>query len=49
MTWRGTFASGPLRFVAETPRGGHPTVVYDGDDLDLSNGVQVRNVRSFRV
>jgi hypothetical protein len=49
MTWRGAFASGPLRFVAETPRAGNPTVVYDGDDLDLSNGVHVRNIRSFRV
>ncbi|MBP5787402.1 MAG: hypothetical protein J6Y19_06275, partial [Kiritimatiellae bacterium] len=26
-----------------------PAVVYEGDDLDLSDGVAVRNVRSFRI
>ena len=49
MTWHSGFASGPLRFAAETSRAARPAVIYDGTDLDLSNGVAVRNLRSFRV
>lgn len=49
MTWHGSFAAGVLRFASETPRSASPTVVYDGTDLDLSNGVSVRNFRNFRV
>lgn len=49
MTWHGSFAAGVLRFAAETPRCASPTVVYDGADLDLSNGVLARNFRNFRI
>ena len=48
-TWHFDFAKGLLRFAAETPNAISPTVIYDGDDLDLSSGVSVRNLRSFRV
>ena len=49
MTWHSDFSNGPVRFVAETSRAVSPTVVYDGADMDLSNGVSVRNFRTFRV
>lgn len=49
MTWHGDFAKGPLRFVSDTQGAASPTVIYDGDDLDLSSGVQARNFRSFSV
>ena len=48
-TWHFDFAKAPLRFAAETQRSVSPTVVYDGDDLDLSSGAFARNVRSFRL
>ena len=49
MTWHSDFSAGPLRFAAETPQSGPPTVVYDGADMDLSSGVRVRNFRTFRL
>ncbi|MBP5320965.1 MAG: ATP-binding protein [Kiritimatiellae bacterium] len=49
MSWHSDFASGPLRFATETPRSVSPTVIYDGADMDLSNGVSVRNFRTFRL
>ena len=49
MTWYSDFASGPVRFAEQTPRSVSPTVVYDGTDMELSNGVSVRNFRTFRV
>lgn len=49
MTWHSDFAAGVRRFAAETARAVVPTVVYDGGDMDLSNGVVVRNFRHFRV
>ncbi len=49
MTWHSDFTAGPVRFAAETPRAVSPTVIYDGADMDLSNGVCVRNFRSFRL
>jgi len=49
MRWHSSFASAPLRFLAETPRASSPTVVYDGTDIDLSSGVTVRNFRRFRL
>lgn len=49
MTWHAEFSAGPLRFAAATPRAVSPTVVYDGADMDLSNGVSVRNFRTFRM
>ena len=49
MTWHGDFAAGVLRYQAETPRSSAPTVVYDGTDLDLSNGDTVRNFRHFSI
>ena len=35
--------------AAETPRAVSPTVVYDGADMDFSNGVSARNFRTFRM
>lgn len=49
MTWHSDFSAGVRRFAAETARAVVPTVVYDGGDMDLSNGVVVRNFRHFRV
>ena len=49
MTWHSDFAAGVRHFAAETARAVAPTVVYDGGDMDLSNGVVVRNFRHFRV
>ena len=49
MTWHSDFAAGPLRFTAATPQSVCPTVVYDGADMDMSNGVSFRNVRTFRI
>lgn len=40
---------GTRAFVRDTPDAMYPEVVYDGDNLDLSDGVAVRNVRAFRV
>ena len=39
-----------MRALVRDPGGSvvrNPAVVYDGADLDLSDGVAVRNVRSF--
>ena len=49
MTWHSDFSAGPMRFAAETPRSISPTVVYDGADMALSNGVTVHNFRTFRL
>lgn len=49
VTWRDTLASNIRAFVKETQTAFDPTVVYDGDDLNLSSGIFVRNIRSFRV
>lgn len=49
VTWRDALARNVRAFVRDTPSASEPTVVYDGDDLDLSSGIAVRNVRSFRV
>ena len=49
MTWHADFAAGPLRLAKETPRSISPTVVYDGIDMELSNGVSVRNFRTFSL
>ena len=49
MTWHSDFSAGPMRFAAETPRTVSPTVVYDGADMDFSNGVSARNFRTFRM
>ena len=49
MTWHSDFSAGPMRFAAETPRSISPTVVYDGADMTLSNGVTIHNFRTFRL
>ena len=49
VTWRDALARNVRAFVRDTPSAPEPTVVYDGDDIDLSSGIAVRNVRSFRV
>ena len=49
MTWRDTLAGSGRAFMHDNPSAFEPTVVYDGDDLDLSSGISVRNIRSFRV
>lgn len=49
MTWRDTLAGSVRAFMRDNPSAFEPTVVYDGDDLDLSSGISVRNIRSFRV
>ena len=49
VTWRDALARNVRAFVKEDPSAFEPTVVYDGDDLDLSSGIAVRNVRSFRA
>ena len=48
-TWHDSFARQVRAFVRDVPEAGPPAVVYDGTDLDLSDGVAVRNVRSFRI
>ena len=48
-TWHDSFARQVRTFVRDVPEAGPPAVVYDGTDLDLSDGVSVRNVRSFRI
>lgn len=48
-TWHDSFARQVRAFVRDNPGTPSPAVVYDGDDLDLSDGVFVRNFRSFRV
>ena len=48
-TWHDSFARQVRAFARDTPEAGPPAVVYDGDDLELSDGVSVRNVRSFRI
>ena len=47
MTWHDSFARNLRAFAREEPQVEAPTVVYDGDDLDLSDGVSVRNIRTF--
>lgn len=49
VTWHDSFARQVRAFVRENPGTPEPAVVYDGADLDLSDGVSVRNVRSFRI
>ena len=49
MTWHDSFAKNVRAFAREEPGTDSPTVVYDGDDLDLSDGVSVRNFRTFHV
>lgn len=49
VTWRDALAHNVRAFVRDTPSAFEPTIVYDGDDLDLSTGLSVRNVRSFHV
>ena len=49
MTWHDSFAKNVRAFAREESGTNSPTVVYDGDDLDLSDGVAVRNFRSFHV
>ena len=48
-TWHDSFTRQVRAFVRDVPEAGPPAVVYDGTDLDLSDGVAVRNVRSFRI
>ena len=48
-TWHDSFARQVRAFVRDVPASAAPAVVYDGGDLDLSDGVAVRNVRSFRI
>ncbi len=47
MTWHDSFARNLRVFAREEPQIEAPAVVYDGDDLDLSDGVSVRNIRTF--
>ena len=49
VTWRDTLARNIRAFVRARPAAFEPTVVYDGSDLDLSSGIAVRNIRSFKV
>lgn len=49
VTWHDSFARRVRAFVRAEAALDSPAVVYDGDDLDLSDGVAVRNVRSFRI
>lgn len=47
MTWRNEFASALKRFAAETAECVGPTVVYDGEAIQFSDGVSARNFRDF--
>lgn len=49
VTWRDTLARNVRAFVRDNPDAVEPAVVYDGDSLDLSDGVAVRNVRDFCI
>lgn len=49
VTWRDTLARNVREFLHETADAVEPSVVYDGDNLDLSSGISVRNIRSFQV
>ena len=49
VTWRDTLARNVRAFVRDNQDAVEPAVVYDGDSLDLSDGVTVRNVREFRI
>ena len=49
VAWRDTLARNVRAFVRDDASAIDPTVVYDGDDLDLSSGIAVRNIRSFRI
>ena len=49
MTWRETFASALRRFVAEIPEAENPMVVYDGEPMDRTDGLRIRNFRDFDI
>lgn len=49
VAWRDTLARNIRAFVRDDASAIDPTVVYDGDDLDLSSGIAVRNIRSFQI
>ena len=48
MTWRSEFATALKRFVMSEPGCISPTVVYDGEAIDFSDGIQAVNFRDFR-
>lgn len=48
MTWRSEFAAALKRFVMSEPGCISPTVVYDGEAIDFSDGIQAVNFRDFR-
>ena len=49
MTWRDSFAAAPRRLVAETDESENPMVIYDGEPMDFSDGLLVRNFRDFNL
>ncbi len=46
MTFNFDFVKNLNAFMKKVPEAHHPTLVYDGDDMDLSSGVAVRNFRN---
>ena len=49
MTWHDSFARNLRAFSKDEAQAEAPVVIYDGDNLDFSDGVAVRNIRSFVV
>lgn len=49
MTWHDSFARNLRAFSRDEAQAEGAVVVYDGDNLDLSDGVAVRNIRSFVI
>ncbi len=49
VTWRDALAPNVRAFVRDMPFAFEPTIGYDGDDLELSTGISVHNVRSFHI
>lgn len=49
MTCNRKFTENLVRFCVEEPEATSPMLLYDGDDVELSNGVSVKNFRSFSL
>lgn len=45
MTFNFDFTKNLLAFVKKVPEAHNPTLIYDGDSIDLSSGISVRNFR----
>ncbi len=49
MTFNFDFAKNLNAFMKKVPEAHNPTIIYDGDALDLSSGIAVRNFRVDRI